>query len=266
MSQGNVELVRRASALVSASCRDGTPSEALLALCGPDIRVDASRRVFNPDVYDGLDGMRRLVREIHDAWEGFEERIEQLLDAGELLVSLHVISGRGRSSGVEVESHGALVWTVQDGHVRLVEVFADRDEALASAGLTGNAALVRRFLDHVNAEEIEAALTYVAPEAVLDWSDSPAPDRGLYHGPEGWGSWMAGRSESLAEARFDVQELIEVRPDTFVLVAYMSGRGRASGLEIAALGAGVCTLSDGRLTRLTLYQSREEAMGALGLA
>ena len=121
---------------------------------------------------------------------------------------------------------------------------------------------MRSFLDHVNAEEIEAALTHVAPEAVLDWSDSPAPDRGLYHGPQGWGSWMAGRSESLAEARFEVQELIEVRPDTFVLVAYMSGRGRASGLEIAALGAGVCTLSDGRLTRLTLYQSREEALRA----
>lgn len=266
MSRENHELVRRASALVSASCQAGVPSETLLAMCTADIRVDASRRVFNPDVYDGTDGMRRMVREIHEAWEGFEERIEQLLDTGEKVVSLHVISGRGRGSGVEVESEGALVWTLQDGHVRLVEVFADRDEALALAGVNGSAAVVRRFLEHVNTGDIDAALTFVAPGAVLDWSDSQAPDRGLYEGPEGWGSWLAGRGESLAEARFDVEEVTEVRPGTVVLVAHMRGRGRASGLEIGAQGASVCIVSDGRLTGLTLYHTREGALGSLGLS
>jgi uncharacterized protein len=272
MSQENIELVRRAGALVGESCRTGEASDALLDLCAPDIRVDASRRVFNPDVYDGPDGLRRMVREIHDAWEGFTERVEQLLDAGERVVSLHTISGRGRSSGVEVESAGALIWTVRDGRVRSVEVFADRAEALRAAGLEqGEAAaqpngeVVRRFLEHINTQELKVALSYVSPEAALDWTDSPAPDSGVYRGPEGWGRWMAGRAEGLADSRFEVAELIEVPPDTVVLVAYMSGRGRASGLETRALGAGVCTVSDGRLTGLTLYQSREEALRALGL-
>ena len=135
MSAENVELVRTASSLVTASCQAGEASEDLLAMCTPEIRVDASRRVFNPDVYEGADGMRRMVREIHDAWEGFAEDTEELVDAGEKVVSLHTISGRGRSSGAEVRSGGGLVWTVREGRIVLVEVFADREEALRSAGL-----------------------------------------------------------------------------------------------------------------------------------
>ena len=136
MTAENVELVRRASALVTASCRSGEADAELLAMCTPEVRVDASRRVFNPDVYEGREGMRRMVREIHDAWEGFTEHLEEMREAGEKVVSLHTISGRGRSSGVEVESGGGLVWTVRDGEIVLVEVFGDREEALASAGLS----------------------------------------------------------------------------------------------------------------------------------
>ena len=135
MSQANVEIIRRASGLLTASCQAGEASDALLEICMPDIRVDASRRVFNPEVYDGLEGMRRMVREIYDAWEGFSERDAQLIDAGEKVVSVHTISGRGRSSGIEVESGGGLIWTLRDGCVQSVEVFSDRSEALAVAGL-----------------------------------------------------------------------------------------------------------------------------------
>jgi ketosteroid isomerase-like protein len=113
----------------------GEAVEELLALCAPDIRIDASRRVFNPDVYEGRDGLRRLVREVCDAWEGFSEREEQVIDAGERVVTLQTIGGRGRSSGVDVRAEGALLWTLRDGQVILVEVFADRAEALRLAGL-----------------------------------------------------------------------------------------------------------------------------------
>ena len=268
MSQENEALVRRAGQLLADSYEAGEATQALLELCSPELRVDASRRVFNPELYEGHEGMRRVVREICEAWEDFTELDEGLLAADDKVVSLQRIRGRGRASGVVVEAEGALIWTVSEGRVVQVEAFSDRAEALAAAGVepAPRAAVVRRFLEHVNAEEIEAALSHVAPEAVLDWSDSQAPDRGVYRGPEGWGSWLAGRSESLADARFEVQELIETGPDTVVLVAHMHGRGRASGLAISALGAGVCTVSGGLLTGLTLYQSREEALGAVGLS
>jgi ketosteroid isomerase-like protein len=137
VSVENVEVVRRASGLVGRSCRDGVPSQELLALCAPDVRVDASRRVFNPEVYEGIDGLRRMIREISEAWEDFTESSVEIIDAGERVVELQTISGTGRSSGIAVQADGALIWTVRDGLVALVEVFADRDLALAYAGLAG---------------------------------------------------------------------------------------------------------------------------------
>jgi ketosteroid isomerase-like protein len=137
MEQHNVDIVTRASALVSASCQTGVAGEELLALCSPDIRIDASRRVFNPDVYDGRDGMRRMVREVHDAWEDFAETDVEILDAGERVLALHRIIGRGRASGIAVESDGALVCTVRDGLIARVDIYADRGEALASVGRAG---------------------------------------------------------------------------------------------------------------------------------
>ena len=76
-----------------------------------------------------------MVREIYEAWEDFAETNAEIIDAGERIVALQTISGRGRASGIDVESDGALIWTIRDGLIARVEVFADRGEALAAAGL-----------------------------------------------------------------------------------------------------------------------------------
>jgi hypothetical protein len=135
---------------------------------------------------------------------------------------------------------------------------------LRPAMSTENVETVRRFLELVNDERVDLALSLVEPGAELDWSDSQAPDSGVYQGPDQWGGWIAGRSEEMADTRFEIAELVDVPPDRVLLVAAMHGRGRASGAEISGLGAAVCTVHEGRLTKLTLYQSREEALAALG--
>jgi len=58
---------------------------------------------------------------------------------------------------------------------------------------------------------------------------------------------------------------VDLGADRVLLVAHMRGRGRASGVQTQGLGAAVITLLDGRITGLRLYQSRREAMAALGL-
>ena len=66
--------------------------------------------------------------------------------------------------------------------------------------------------------------------------------------------------------RFDTTEVIDALPDTLVVVARMLGRGRVSGVEVQAHGASVWTLRDGVVTALTLHQTRDEALEAVGLA
>jgi uncharacterized protein len=79
----------------------------------------------NERVYEWLSG-----------WDDWRCQAEEYLVHGDHVVALCHYSGRGRGSGVEVERKGAHVWTMRDGKcVRLV-IFADRDKALASVGLT----------------------------------------------------------------------------------------------------------------------------------
>jgi ketosteroid isomerase-like protein len=128
-----------------------------------------------------------------------------------------------------------------------------------------NVETVREFVA-LFAEDPDAALKLVLPDATLDWSRSEAPDSGVHVGHDAWRSWMSGRAESLNDARFDVTELIDVPPDRVVVVAYMRGTGRASGIETEGLGGAVVTLLDDRLARITLYQTRGQALTAVGLA
>jgi ketosteroid isomerase-like protein len=128
-----------------------------------------------------------------------------------------------------------------------------------------NVEIVRRVMRQIAEEDLDAALQDVDPEAKLDWSNSEAPDRGVYHGHAGWRAWFDGRGEGLIALRFDMTEVIDAMPDTLVVVARLLGRGRASGVEVEAQGASVWTLREGTITGLTLYQTRGEALKAVGL-
>src|SRR5438045_7038858 len=128
-----------------------------------------------------------------------------------------------------------------------------------------NLEIVRRFLTGINNQDIDAALMDLAPGAELDWSGSDAPDSGVYRGRAAWREWMSGRSEQLTNLRFDVTELIDVPPDRVVVVARVTGRGRVSRIDTVSLGASVWMLRDRQVSRLTLYQTREDALKAVGL-
>jgi ketosteroid isomerase-like protein len=128
-----------------------------------------------------------------------------------------------------------------------------------------NLEVVRRFLIGINDQDIDAALMDLGPGAELDWSGSDAPDSGVYRGRAAWRDWMSGRSEQLTNLRFDVTELIDVPPDRVVVVARVTGRGRVSGIDTVSLGASVWMLRNRQVSRLTLYQTRGDALKAVGL-
>jgi hypothetical protein len=136
MTHDSLEIVRQALKELRHSYARGAATEGLLDLCAPDIRVDATRRVFNPGLYEGHVGLRRLIGEISDDWEDFHATDERMIDLGERVAVIQTIGGRGRLSKIQVEQRGALVWTVRQGLVQHVEVVSDYEGALAALGLT----------------------------------------------------------------------------------------------------------------------------------
>jgi len=91
-----------------------------------------------PDIagvyYDPETPSRRL-----QAWLGggdyWQCHAEEYVACGDTVVVLTRYRGRGKGSGVEVDSLGAHVWKLRDdGMASRLEVFADRERALAAAG------------------------------------------------------------------------------------------------------------------------------------
>ena len=130
MSQENVELVRRI--YEAAARRD---SEAVLALYDPDVELDSSRtNELGSSVYRGHEGLRKMFREWHEAWENIEYDYEHLEDMGDHVIATVTRRARGRTSGVDVKLHVTLVWTISEAKVVQVVWFRTRDEVLEHIG------------------------------------------------------------------------------------------------------------------------------------
>jgi ketosteroid isomerase-like protein len=84
--------------------------------------------------YTGLEGLVAAWTDWTSAFESYRIEVEEMIDAGDRVVSLVAMTGKVRGGG-EIAAPGAAVWTVVDGRVRRVEFHLDRDSALGAAGL-----------------------------------------------------------------------------------------------------------------------------------
>ena len=135
MSQENVETVRRVHE--AAARRD---TAAVYALYDPDVVLDASRVQIagftERERYRGHDGLRRFFREWHEAWEHVTYDFEELIDAGDHVISVVTRRAQGRASGAEVEWPVALLWTLRAGRVSRLAWFPTREDALSAVGMS----------------------------------------------------------------------------------------------------------------------------------
>jgi ketosteroid isomerase-like protein len=136
MSQENVEIVKEIMQLMSVAAAGGGPTPGLIERFAPDVVVDMSRRVFNPDVYEGHEGLRRLGREVNEVWASFRIEPERFIESGDRVIVIERRRGRGRESQVEVEARSGVIWTLRDGKVVRMETDLAPADALQAAGLS----------------------------------------------------------------------------------------------------------------------------------
>lgn len=135
MSEENVEVVREVMALLGSAAR-GERVPELLKHFDPEVRIDMTRRVLNPAVYEGHEGLRRLGEDVGDVWAEFRVEPERFIDAGDRVIVVETRYGRGIGSGVEVETRSGVIWTLRDGKVIRWETDLAPEEALEAAGLS----------------------------------------------------------------------------------------------------------------------------------
>jgi ketosteroid isomerase-like protein len=98
---------------------------------------------LGPSVFPDLDephhghaGVRTYAARVTEAWDRFRITTERFIELGEEVLVLTREQGRGRGSGVPVQSRGtAHLWKLRDGKVVRFQVYWDREEGLRAAGL-----------------------------------------------------------------------------------------------------------------------------------
>ena len=124
------------------------------------------------------------------------------------------------------------------------------------------AALVRRMLDALNEEGVEAALEFVAEDfhGVVPPELSAEPDS--YDGHDGLRHYFDSFQEIVDDLRFDAEELVEVAPNVIAARGLITGRGRESGIPIEMRVPGLYRIRDGKVIGIEAYPSWDDAVAA----
>jgi ketosteroid isomerase-like protein len=133
MSEENVELIRQGW----ESSMRGDPTDLDLSFADADV-------VYEDDIlpdhagetYHGHEGIRRAWARAVEPWGSFSNEIEWARDAGDEVVTCHLMRAKGKESGIAGEGRYAYIWRFRDGKVVYVKSFADPAEALEAAGLS----------------------------------------------------------------------------------------------------------------------------------
>jgi ketosteroid isomerase-like protein len=125
-----------------------------------------------------------------------------------------------------------------------------------------SAAVVRKMLDTLNGEGVEAALEWFAEDfhGVVPPELSAEPDS--YDGHDGVRRYFDSFHEIVDDLRFDAEELVEVGADAVAARGLITGRGRESGIPIEMRVPMLMRLRDGKLIGMEAYTEWDEAVGA----
>jgi ketosteroid isomerase-like protein len=122
--------------------------------------------------------------------------------------------------------------------------------------------VVRALLDRLGSGDIDALLEVVSADFVMEIPPSMSAEPDVYVGREGALRYLRGFDGMIEDVRFEPLELIE-EGEHVIAMLRLTGRGVASGIEVAQLATAVISLDDGRVTRIDSYPDLESAREAL---
>jgi ketosteroid isomerase-like protein len=83
----------------------------------------------------GLAGFAEGWRDWLEPWDSYYMEVDELLDAGDAVVSLVRVRAKTERDGVAIEHSPASVWSLDGGKITRVQFYLERERALEAAGL-----------------------------------------------------------------------------------------------------------------------------------
>ena len=131
MSQENVDVAARA-----ISAFNEREIEAFASLTTSDFEWSPSMVAIEGETFRGNEGIETYFGRLNDAWEKFHIHRGRFRDSADVVVMLGRLEGRGKSSGVPVDSSLGMVFDFREGLISRIRGFLDHSEALEAAGLS----------------------------------------------------------------------------------------------------------------------------------
>jgi ketosteroid isomerase-like protein len=127
--QSNVEIVRT---LFERFAEGGV--DATLAGFSDDLVIEVPPELSaEPDTYQGHDGVRRYFAGFEGMIENVRYEPVELVPVGDRVIAHIRLSGRGESSGVDVELEAFVLHELEDGKITRMRPYPDMDSARAAA-------------------------------------------------------------------------------------------------------------------------------------
>jgi ketosteroid isomerase-like protein len=129
-----------------------------------------------------------------------------------------------------------------------------------------NVEVVRRQFEAFQDGGLDAVAKYWHPE--IEWRavEGAADDVGLIRGEPGLRRYYQDWIDAMDPLRAEVEEVLFDDGEQVAAVIRNSGRGRASGVLTEGRYFVACTVRDGRIVSGREYDTREQALAAVGLS
>ncbi len=125
--------------------------------------------------------------------------------------------------------------------------------------------VIRRQFAATNERDFQGAMEYYADEVVLVVEEGFL-NTGRFEGREAVGEWFGDWFRAFdVDYRFTIDEIRELEPSLVFLTASYGGSGRVSGVEVSDRRAYLYRVEDGKIARVQLFMTREQALEAASL-
>ncbi len=198
-----------------------------------------------------------------DAFESMRIEPQEFIERGDRLFVTAKATGRGAGSGIEIDQQGFHVMTFRGDLVARIEVYLNREEALAAfnrdrdqARRMGLEEIARATYEAFNRRDYDAILEQTHADAELQRPSGLGSVRGHEELRKFW------EPDAFDWEQVDPEEFIE-RGDRVFVAFTGHARGAGSGVVLNQRAFHVIVFSDGKISRLEIYFDREEALAAL---
>jgi len=122
--------------------------------------------------------------------------------------------------------------------------------------------IVTTALDAYNRRDIAAVLEFLHPEVELR-TVRAVLEGSVYRGHDGFKQFLRDMEEDWREFSLELDDLSDVGGGRVLVLGRLRALGRASGVELDAPAAWVCSLRDGKVAGVDFYADEQAAREAI---